>query len=53
MQEKKDRLFSLLLLAGFLAGINPKSREHLLDGLRDFLGEAAKSAPESKPGARR
>lgn len=39
--------------AGFLAGINPKSREHLLDGLRDFLGEAAKSAPASKPGARR
>ena len=39
--------------AGFLAGINPKSREHLLGGLRDFLGEAAKSAPASKPGARR
>lgn len=39
--------------AGFLAGINPKSREHLLGGLRDFLGEAAKSAPANKSGARR
>jgi chromosome segregation ATPase len=37
--------------AGFLAGINPDSRKYLLKGLRDFLGEAAKSAPQSKDAA--
>lgn len=39
--------------AGFLAGINPKSREHLLEGLRGYLGEAAKSEPAERTKAQR